>query len=54
MTGTYSNEVYLLSIPSMLMTVVLLYIHSVMDFEFDMNEGKKTVANRGFATVFVR
>ena len=27
------------------MTVVLLYIHSVMDFEFDTNEGKKTIAN---------
>ncbi len=45
MTGTYSNDVYLLSIPTMFMTVVLLYIHSVMDFEFDRNEGKKTIAN---------
>ena len=45
MTGAFSNEVYILSIPSMLMTVVLLYIHSVMDFEFDENEGKKTIAN---------
>lgn len=45
MTGAYSPEVFILSIPSMLMTVVLLYIHTVMDFEFDINEGKKTVAN---------
>ena len=45
MTGTYSNDVFMLTIPSMLMTVVLLYIHSVMDFDFDTNEGKRTVAN---------
>lgn len=45
MTGTYSFEALLLSIPSMLMTVVLLYVHMVMDYEFDVNEGKKTIAN---------
>lgn len=45
MTGVYSNEIYLLSIPSTIMTVVLLYIHSVMDYEFDKNEGKRTIAN---------
>lgn len=46
MTGSYSNEVFILSIPSMIMTVVLLYIHTVMDYEFDLNEGKKTLSNR--------
>lgn len=46
MTGTYSNEVFLLSIPTMLMTVVLLYIHTVMDYDFDLQEGKFTIANR--------
>ena len=46
MTGTYSKEVFILSIPSMIMTVVLLYIHTIMDYEFDLNEGKKTLANR--------
>lgn len=45
MCGTYSKEVFLLSIPTMIMTIVLLYIHTVMDYEFDTNEGKKTVAN---------
>ena len=45
MTGTYSKEVFLLSIPTMIMTVVLLYIHMVMDYEFDIDEGKKTIAN---------
>lgn len=45
MTKTYSWEVFLLSIPTMIMTVVLLYIHTVMDYEFDSKEGKMTVAN---------
>ena len=45
MTGTYTSEVFWLSLPIMFITVVLLYIHSVMDFEFDTNEGKKTIAN---------
>lgn len=46
MTGTYSWNVFLLSLPSMFMTVVLLYIHTVMDYDYDLLEGKKTIANR--------
>lgn len=46
MLGGYSKEVFILCIPSMIMTVVLLYIHTVMDYEFDTNEGKCTIANR--------
>lgn len=46
MTGTYSNSVLILSIPSTIITVILLYIHTVMDYEFDLHEGKKTIANR--------
>lgn len=46
MCENYSPEVFILSIPSAIMTVILLYIHTVMDFEFDLNEGKKTVSNR--------
>ena len=46
MTGVSSPEVFILSIPTMFMTVVLLYIHTVMDYEFDLNEGKATIANR--------
>lgn len=46
MTGIYSKEVFILSIPSTLMTVILLYIHTVMDYEFDIAEGKATIANR--------
>lgn len=46
MTGTYSKEVFLLSLPTMFMTVVLLYIHTVMDYDYDLAEGKCTIANR--------
>lgn len=45
MTKTYSWEVIVLSIPTMIMTVVLLYIHTVMDFEHDIKEGHHTIAN---------
>lgn len=45
MTKTYSTDALLLSIPSMIVTIILLYIHTVMDYEFDLNEGHKTIAN---------
>lgn len=45
MTKTVSWEVLVLAIPTMIMTVILLYIHSVMDFDFDLKEGHLTVAN---------
>ncbi len=45
MTKTYSWEVFVLSIPTAIVTVILLYIHTVMDYEFDVNEGHNTVAN---------
>lgn len=45
MTGTYEPEVFLLSLPTMFMTVILLYAHTVMDYNYDRNEGKKTLAN---------
>ena len=45
MTKTYSWEVFVLSIPTMFITVILLYIHTVMDFEFDIKEGHNTIAN---------
>ena len=45
MTKTYSWDVIILSVPTMIMTVILLYIHTVMDFRFDINEGHRTIAN---------
>ena len=45
MTNTYSWNVILLSIPSTILTVILLYIHTVMDFDKDLNDNKKTLAN---------
>lgn len=46
MTGIFSTQILILSIPTMLMTVVLLYIHTVMDYSYDLEEGKLTIANR--------
>ena len=46
MTKTISWEVFVLCIPTMIMTVILLYIHTVMDYDFDLNEGHRTIANR--------
>lgn len=46
MCGAIASDVFILSIPTMLMTVVLLYIHTVMDYDYDLAEGKKTIANR--------
>ena len=45
MTKTFSWDAIILSIPSMIVTVILLYIHTVMDYDFDINEGHKTLAN---------
>lgn len=45
MTGTQISDTFYIMLPSMFMTIILLYIHSVMDFNFDKNEGKKTIAN---------
>ncbi|MBE7703329.1 MAG: prenyltransferase [Cyanobacteria bacterium SIG28] len=46
MTGVYAKEAFLMCIPTMILTVVLVYIHTVMDYEFDTNENKCTIANR--------
>ena len=46
MCGTFCTEVFILSIPTMIMTVILLYIHTVMDYEYDLAENKLTIANR--------
>ena len=45
MTQTLDTDVFILSIPTMIVTVVLLYVHTVMDYDYDLNEGKKTIAN---------
>ena len=42
---TFSWEVFILSIPSMIVTIILLYIHTVMDFDYDIKEGHYTLAN---------
>lgn len=46
MTGGYSLDAVILCLPTMIMTVVLLYIHTIMDYEYDLKESHLTIANR--------
>ncbi len=43
MTGTYSIDVLLVSISTGLLTVGLLHVHAMMDFDLDIKEDKKTL-----------
>ena len=45
MTNTIPLDIFILSIPTMFMTIVLLYIHTVMDFDYDIKENHMTIAN---------
>lgn len=45
MTGRISPEVFVLSIPTMIFTVNLLYTDTFLDKDIDKNEGKKTLVN---------
>ena len=45
MTKTISWEVFVLAVPTMIMTVILLYVHTVMDFDYDLKEGHYTISN---------
>lgn len=43
MTGDYSSKILLISLSTGLLTVVLLHVHTLMDFDFDIKENKKTL-----------
>ena len=45
MTGTYNPETVIACLPSTLMTLNILYTDTLMDYHYDKNEGKKTLAN---------
>ena len=45
MTKTFSWDAIILAIPTMFITITLLYVHTVMDYEYDLGENKQTVAN---------
>ena len=45
MTKTLSWETFILALPTMFVTVILLYIHTIMDYDFDIKEGHLTIAN---------
>ncbi len=43
MTSNYDTNTILISVPVSLLTVAVLYAHSLMDFDFDKKSGKYTV-----------
>ena len=45
MTNTVSFDAFVLSVPSMFMTIVLLYVHTIMDYDYDIKENHLTIAN---------
>jgi len=45
MTKSISPDVFWISLPTMFVTIILLYIHTIMDFDFDLKEGHLTIAN---------
>lgn len=46
MTESFSLEVFVLSLAVVMFTIGLMYVHTVLDFEGDMNSHKKTLACR--------
>ncbi len=44
LTGLFRNDVFVMSLIVMLTTIVLLHVHSLMDWEFDIQDKKKTLA----------
>lgn len=44
LTLTYDTNLLILSFAIMFATLVLLHVHSIMDWEFDIQSGKKTLA----------
>ena len=45
MTQDYSPEVFLISVPTAILTISVLYINNILDYDIDLKENKKTVAN---------
>ena len=43
MTGTISMDILLVSLPVSIFTVVVLMVHSLMDFDFDIKSNKRTL-----------
>ena len=44
LTMSFDINLFILSLAVMFATLVLLHVHSIMDWEFDINNGKKTLA----------
>ncbi len=43
MTGILSRSILLISLPVSLLTVAVVYTHALMDYDFDIKSGKKTL-----------
>ena len=46
MTGSFSFEVFIMSLAVVFFTIGLMYTHTVLDFEGDVKSGKKTLVTR--------
>lgn len=46
MRGEFSLKVFILSLAVVMFTIGLMYVHTVLDFEGDIKEGKKTLVCR--------
>ena len=45
MTQEFSGEVFFLSVPTALLTIGVLYINNILDYDIDLKENKRTLAN---------
>jgi len=45
MTQDFSPEIFLISVPTAILTISVLYINNILDYDIDLKENKKTVAN---------
>ena len=45
MTQDFSAETFLISVPTAILTISVLYINNILDYDIDVKENKKTLAN---------
>jgi len=45
MTQEFTPEVFLLSVPTAILTISVLYINNILDYDIDLKENKRTLAN---------
>ncbi|MBQ6516957.1 prenyltransferase [bacterium] len=45
MTQEFAPEVFLISVPTAILTISVLYINNILDYDIDLKENKRTLAN---------